>query len=115
MNDKIRPTHLERVAFVYVRQSTLHQVRNHQESRRRQYELQTRARELGFRQVEVIDEDLGVSGTGSKERPGFGRLLAAVCEGRVGAMPKPQLPITTLVTPCHGEQVSMRSQNTCAS
>ena len=56
MNDKIRPTHLERVAYVYIRQSTLHQVRNHQESRRRQYDLQTRARQLGFRQVEVIDE-----------------------------------------------------------
>lgn len=86
MNDKIRPNHLERMAYVYIRQSTLHQVRNHQESRRRQYDLQIRARELGFRQVEVIDEDLGVSGTGSKERPGFGRLLAAVCEGRVGAV-----------------------------
>jgi DNA invertase Pin-like site-specific DNA recombinase len=86
MNDKIRPTHLERVAYVYVRQSTLHQVRNHQESRRRQYELEARARELGFRQVVVIDEDLGVSGTGTKERPGFGRLLAAVCDGRAGAV-----------------------------
>jgi DNA invertase Pin-like site-specific DNA recombinase len=86
MNDKIRPTHLERVAYVYVRQSTLHQVRNHLESKRRQYDLQSRARELGFRQVEVIDEDLGVSGTGSKERPGFGRLLAAVCNSQAGAV-----------------------------
>ena len=86
MNDKIRLTHLERVAYVYVRQSTLHQVRNHLESKRRQYDLQTRARELGFRQVEVIDEDLGVSGTGSKERPGFGRLLAAVCNSQAGAV-----------------------------
>jgi len=86
MNDKIRSTHLERVAYVYVRQSTLHQVRNHLESQRRQYELQHRARELGFRQVEVIDEDLGISGTGTKERPGFGRLLAAVCDGRAGAV-----------------------------
>lgn len=86
MSDKIRSTHLERVAYVYVRQSTLHQVRNHQESRRRQYDLQNRARDLGFSQVELIDEDLGVSGTGTKERPGFGRLLAAVCDGRVGAV-----------------------------
>ena len=54
MNDKIRTSHLDRVAFVYIRQSTLHQVRNHQESRRRQYDLQTRARQLGFGQVEVI-------------------------------------------------------------
>ena len=86
MNDKIRPTHLERVAYVYIRQSTLHQVRNHLESKRRQYDLQTRARELGFRHVEVIDEDMGVSGTGTKERPGFGRLLAAVCNGQAGAV-----------------------------
>jgi DNA invertase Pin-like site-specific DNA recombinase len=86
MNDKIRPSHLERTAYVYVRQSTLHQVRNHLESRRRQYDLQNRAKELGFRQVEVIDEDLGVSGTGAKERPGFGRLLAAVCNSQAGAV-----------------------------
>jgi len=86
MNDKIQATHLERIAYVYVRQSTLHQVRNHQESGRRQYELQNRARDLGFRQVELIDEDLGVSGTGAKERPGFGRLLSAVCDGRAGAV-----------------------------
>jgi DNA invertase Pin-like site-specific DNA recombinase len=86
MNDKIRSTHLDRVAYVYVRQSSLHQVRNHLESRRRQYDLQTRARELGFRHVELIDEDQGVSGTGAKERPGFGRLLAAVCQGQAGAV-----------------------------
>ena len=86
MSDKIRPNHLERTAYVYVRQSTLHQVRNHLESQRRQYDLQNRARELGYRHVEVIDEDLGVSGTGSKERPGFGRLLTAVCNGQAGAV-----------------------------
>jgi DNA invertase Pin-like site-specific DNA recombinase len=86
MSDKIRHTHLERTAYVYVRQSTLHQVRNHLESQRRQYDLQNRARELGFRQVELIDEDLGISGTGSRERPGFGRLLAAVCNSQAGAV-----------------------------
>jgi DNA invertase Pin-like site-specific DNA recombinase len=86
MNEKIRPTHLERAAYVYIRQSTLNQVRNHQESRRRQYDLEARARELGFTRVVVIDEDLGISGSGSRERPGFGRLLAAVCEGQVGAV-----------------------------
>ena len=46
-------------------------------SHRRQYELQQLARELGFAQVVAIDDDLGVSGSGSKERPGFGRLLTA--------------------------------------
>ncbi len=86
MNDKVRRTHWERVAYVYVRQSSLHQVRHRQESRRRQYELQARARDLGCRHIEVIDEDLGVSGTGTQERPGFGRLLAAVCDGRAGAV-----------------------------
>jgi DNA invertase Pin-like site-specific DNA recombinase len=64
----------------------MHQVREHQESRRRQYDLRTRAQELGFAQVVVIDEDVGLSGSGSKERPGFGRLLTSVCEGQVGAV-----------------------------
>lgn len=86
MNEKIRSNHLDRAAYVYIRQSTLHQVRTHRESNRRQYELKTRAEQLGFKQVVVIDDDLGVSGTGSRERPGFGRLLAAVCEGKVGAV-----------------------------
>ena len=84
--EKIRATHRERAAYVYIRQSTLQQVRHHQESHRRQYELQQLARELGFAQVVVIDDDLGVSGSGSKERPGFGRLLTSVCEGKVGGV-----------------------------
>lgn len=86
MNDKIQPIHLERPAYVYIRQSTPYQVRNNQESGRRQYELKGRAEQLGFSNVIVIDDDLGISGTGTKERPGFGRLLAAVCEGGVGAV-----------------------------
>jgi DNA invertase Pin-like site-specific DNA recombinase len=84
--DKIRPIHRERAAYVYIRQSTLHQVRHHQESKRRQYELRERAKELGFSQVVVIDDDLGLSGSGSKNRPGFGRLLTEVCEGLAGAV-----------------------------
>jgi DNA invertase Pin-like site-specific DNA recombinase len=84
MNDKISAKHLERAAYVYIRQSTLQQVRQNLESSRRQYALQDRARELGFQEVVVIDEDLGVSGAGHHERPGFGRLLEAVCDGRVG-------------------------------
>lgn len=86
MSDKITSRHLERAAFVYIRQSTLHQVRNNLESGRLQYALQDRARELGFKEVVVIDEDLGVSGTGSHERLGFSRLLAAVCNGQAGAV-----------------------------
>ena len=86
MSEKITGPHLERAAYVYVRQSTMHQVREHQESQRRQYELMDKARQLKFPDVVVIDEDLGRSGTGSQERPGFGKLLAAVCEGRVGGV-----------------------------
>ncbi len=86
MSDKINERHLNRSAVVYIRQSTLQQVRNNTESSRRQYALEGRAKELGFKNVVVIDEDLGISGTGSRERPGFARLLAAVCDGEVGAV-----------------------------
>ena len=86
MSEKIKPNHCERSAYVYIRQSTLHQVRNHLESQRRQYDLEGRARALGFQHVVIVDEDLGRSGTGSIERPGFVRLLAAVCSGKVGAV-----------------------------
>jgi DNA invertase Pin-like site-specific DNA recombinase len=86
MSEKIQQTHLDRDAYVYVRQSTMHQVRNHKESRRRQYGLAGRAKQLGFRRVEVIDEDLGKSGSGTQERPGFNRLVAAICTGQVGAV-----------------------------
>ena len=86
MHTKLNPTHLQRDAYIYVRQSTGHQVRAHPESPRRQYALADQARGLGFAQVLVIDEDVGRSGTGRQERPGLGQLLAAVCEGRVGAV-----------------------------
>ena len=86
MNNKINAKHPERAAYVYIRQSSLQQVRQNSESGRRQYALQDLARELGFAEVVVIDEDLGISGAGHHERPGFGRLLAAVCDGRVGAV-----------------------------
>lgn len=82
---KITPDHLRRAAYVYVRQSSLDQVQHNLESQRRQYGLTNRARELGWTDVAVIDEDLAISGSGVK-RPGFERLLAAICEGRVGAV-----------------------------
>jgi DNA invertase Pin-like site-specific DNA recombinase len=82
---KIATEHLARDAFVYVRQSTADQVHNNPESRRRQYALADRARALGWGVVEVIDDDLGRSGSGVS-RPGFEKLLAAICEGRVGAV-----------------------------
>ena len=86
MTDKIQRVHLEKAAYVYVRQSKMHQVRQHHESRRRQYGLEDRARQLGFTRIVLIDEDLGRSGTSTQDRPGFGRLLTAVCEGQVGAV-----------------------------
>jgi len=82
---KITAEHLSRSAFVYVRQSTADQLVHNQESPRRQYGLADRARQLGWTAVEVIDDDLGRSG-GGINRPGFERLLAAICEGRVGAV-----------------------------
>lgn len=83
--NKITSEHLQRQAFVYVRQSTMDQVQNNRESQRRQYGLTDRARTLGWQQVTVIDDDLGRSGGGA-HRPGFERLLAVLCEGNVGAV-----------------------------
>ena len=83
--NKIATDHLTRRAYVYIRQSTLDQVQHNRESQRRQYALADRARELGWQDVEVIDDDLGRSGSGIK-RPGFDRLLGGLCDGRVGAV-----------------------------
>jgi DNA invertase Pin-like site-specific DNA recombinase len=82
---KITTEHLARSAYVYIRQSTADQLTHNHESRRRQYGLANRARQLGWASVEVIDDDLGRSG-GGVARPGFERLLAAICEARVGAV-----------------------------
>ena len=82
---KITTEHLARSAYVYIRQSTVDQLTHNHESRRRQYGLANRARQLGWTSVEVIDDDLGRSG-GGVARPGFERLLAAICEARVGAV-----------------------------
>ncbi|HZQ54115.1 MAG TPA: recombinase family protein [Bryobacteraceae bacterium] len=86
MHAKITPDRLQRKAVVYVRQSSMGQVMHNQESQRRQYGLAERASELGFRDVMVIDEDLGRSGSGTVERPGFQRLVGEVCTGEVGAV-----------------------------
>jgi DNA invertase Pin-like site-specific DNA recombinase len=77
---KISADHLARRACVYVRQSSPEQVQNNLESKRCQYAPADRARQLGWRDVEVIDEDLGTSGSGTC-RPGFELLLHAVCDG----------------------------------
>jgi excisionase family DNA binding protein len=77
---------LKRKAVVYVRQSTLAQVQSNLEGQRRQYELVEEARRWGFRDVEVIDDDLGRSASGMAARPGFERLVAWLCAGAVGAV-----------------------------
>jgi len=88
MNDsaKIKPTHIQRAAIVYVRQSTTSQVENHRESTARQYALVQRAQDLGWTtdQVILIDEDLGLSGASLANRSGFTRLTSEVALGRVG-------------------------------
>jgi len=86
VNPKLTNERLSRRAIVYIRQSSPGQVIHNQESQRRQYALVDRARELGFKETVVIDEDLGRSGSGLVERPGFQRLVGEVCTGEVGAI-----------------------------
>ena len=77
---------LKKKAVVYVRQSTQSQVMTNLESKRRQYDLVDVARQRGFVDVEVIDDDLGRSASGTVARPGFDRLVAWLCAGKVGAV-----------------------------
>ncbi len=77
---------LKRKAVVYVRQSTQSQVMTNLESKRRQYDLVDVARQRGFVDVEIIDDDLGRSASGTVARPGFDRLVAWLCAGKVGAV-----------------------------
>src|SRR5687768_3142606 len=83
---KVRPRHLDRLAVVYVRQSTPQQVASNRESADLQYQLRQRAVTLGWAddRVLVIDDDQGVSGQSVENRPGFQRLLAEVSLGHVG-------------------------------
>jgi len=83
---KVTSEHLRRVAYLYVRQSSLQQVQDHRESTARQYDLRRRAQALGWvsEQILVIDDDLGLSGASAAERVGFQRLVAEVGLGRVG-------------------------------
>jgi DNA invertase Pin-like site-specific DNA recombinase len=83
---KITASHLSRQAIVYLRQSSSAQVEHNRESTERQYALATKARELGWPEdrIVIIDEDLGLSGSGSVARSGFARLTAEVALARVG-------------------------------
>jgi DNA invertase Pin-like site-specific DNA recombinase len=85
---KITDDHLQRIAVIYVRQSTLAQVRDHGESTQRQYALTGEAERLGWpaERVAVIDADLGVSGRGGSARTGFKELVGRVCLGEIGAV-----------------------------
>jgi DNA invertase Pin-like site-specific DNA recombinase len=83
---KVTSEHRRRLAYLYVRQSSLQQVHDHRESTARQYDLKRRAQALGWagEGIVVIDEDLGLSGASAAERSGFQRLVAEVGLGRVG-------------------------------
>lgn len=85
---KVTGAHLDRAAIVYVRQSTLVQVREHTESTLRQYDLAAQAARMGWAgaAIEVIDADLGLSGRTATRRDGFKQLVARVCLGEVGAV-----------------------------
>lgn len=87
-NPKVRPDHLERSAFVYVRQSTLFQIRENTASTARQYDFAQRAQELGWSSasITVIDQDQGHSGSSAVDRDGFQFLIAQVGLGQAGAV-----------------------------
>jgi DNA invertase Pin-like site-specific DNA recombinase len=86
MSEKIRPQHLERKAILYVRQSSSYQVIHNLESQKLQYAMEARLRQLGWHEIDVVDEDLGRSAAGCVRRAGFERMVAEVCLGKVGAV-----------------------------
>jgi len=86
MSEKIATQHLRRKAILYVRQSSTYQVTHNLESQKLQYAMQERLRQLGWHEIEVVDEDLGRSAAGTVTRSGFERMVAEVCLGRVGAV-----------------------------
>lgn len=86
MSDKIKPQHLARKAILYVRQSSPYQVIHNLESQKLQYAMEERLHQLGWHEIEVVDEDLGRSAAGVVTRAGFERMVAEVCLGKVGAV-----------------------------
>jgi DNA invertase Pin-like site-specific DNA recombinase len=86
MSEKIKLHHLERKAILYVRQSSAYQVSNNLESQKLQYAMQERLRQLGWRDIDIVDDDLGRSAAGLVTRTGFERMVAEVCLGQVGAV-----------------------------
>jgi DNA invertase Pin-like site-specific DNA recombinase len=84
--DKIGPQHRARKAVLYVRQSSAYQVQHNRESQGLQYAMRDRLAQLGWSQIEIIDEDLGCSAARGTARVGFERMVAEVCLGKVGAV-----------------------------
>jgi len=91
-DERVTTAHRAKLAYVYVRQSSLNQVRQHQESTQLQYRLVDRTIALGWphERVQVIDEDLGKSGAGSVERHGFQKLIAEIGLGNAGLGRQPR-------------------------
>ena len=83
---KVQPHHQQRQAVVYIRQSSLRQVQQNKESQHRQYQLTQRAQALGWPEARcvVIDDDLGISGAHSANRPGYQRLISMLALREVG-------------------------------
>src|SRR4051794_17366970 len=86
MSEKIKSHHLDRKAILYVRQSSTYQVTNNIESQKLQYAMQEQLRQLGWLEIEIVDDDLGRSAAGTVTRAGFERMVAEVCLGQVGAV-----------------------------
>jgi DNA invertase Pin-like site-specific DNA recombinase len=86
MSGKVTPSHLRRLAYVYIRQSTLAQMERNRESTTRQYRLADRAKALGWAcdQIRTIDDDQGLSGSGTARRKGFELVASEVALGRAG-------------------------------
>jgi len=113
MSDKIRAQHLTRKAMLYVRQSSAYQVSHNLESQKLQYAMQDRLHQLGWNEIEVIDEDLGRSAAGTQTRTGFERMVCSRtrpagrprrCRRRTIAQSRRRSPCTRAaawVPPCH--------------
>jgi DNA invertase Pin-like site-specific DNA recombinase len=86
MSEKVRPQHVQRKAILYIRQSSPYQVTHNLESQKLQYGMRERLRQLGWHEIEVVDDDLGRSAAGTVTRAGFERMVAEVCMGKVGAV-----------------------------
>jgi DNA invertase Pin-like site-specific DNA recombinase len=86
MSEKIKPVHLSRKAILYIRQSSQFQVNYYQESKKLQYGMKARLEQMGWQDIEVIDDDLGISASGAEERGGFERMVAQVCMGQIGTV-----------------------------